>query len=117
MCSVYVHLGWPQGQALQWPPCPPIRLRTPVLPAPAPPADGTLFEPAITKAAAARRHAKWKLAVQRSFGLADLTRDLEEDSEQRQAGAAGSGSRGLAPSPRGPCEEGDGPATEAEVLG
>jgi glycerol kinase len=52
-------------------------------------AGGTLFEPQITAAAAERRHAKWKLAVQRSFALAELTRDLEEDNEQREETDAG----------------------------
>ncbi|PRW58390.1 Glycerol kinase [Chlorella sorokiniana] len=52
---------------------------------------GTLFEPQITQAAAARRHGKWKKAVERSFALADLTRDLEEDNEQRQPAAAAGG--------------------------
>lgn len=59
-------------------------------PATAAPAGGTLFEPQITHAAAAQRHGKWKKAVQRSFALADLTRDLEEDNEQRQPAAAAS---------------------------
>ncbi|KAI3433434.1 hypothetical protein D9Q98_003249 [Chlorella vulgaris] len=48
---------------------------------------GTLFEPQITAAAASRRHAKWKKAVQRSFALADLTHDLDDDSEQRDDAA------------------------------
>ncbi|KAL4431102.1 hypothetical protein ABPG75_006358 [Micractinium tetrahymenae] len=50
---------------------------------------GTLFEPRITSAAASRRHAKWKLAVQRSFALAELTADLQEDSEPRAEAAEG----------------------------
>jgi hypothetical protein len=50
-------------------------------------AGGTLFEPQITAAAASRRHAKWKLAVQRSFALAELTKDLDEDNEQREEAA------------------------------
>lgn len=58
------------------------------------PAGGTLFEPQITQAAAARRHAKWKKAVQRSFALADLTQDLEEDNEQRQPCAAAEAAAG-----------------------
>ena len=41
-------------------------------------AGGTLFEPRITAAAASRRHAKWQLAVQRSFALAELTKDLQD---------------------------------------
>ncbi|KAL4421980.1 hypothetical protein ABPG77_011003 [Micractinium sp. CCAP 211/92] len=44
---------------------------------------GTLFQPRITPAAASRRHAKWKLAVERSFALAELTADLQEESEPR----------------------------------
>ena len=75
-----------------------------------PGAGGTLFEPRITPAAAARRHAKWKKAVERSFALADLTEDLDEDSEQRPevtaaaaaAGGAGGGGKGLVPEPEGP---------------
>ena len=35
----------------------------------------TVFHPAIPKEAAARRHAKWLKAVQRSFDLADLGED------------------------------------------
>ncbi|PSC73566.1 Glycerol kinase [Micractinium conductrix] len=62
---------------------------------------GTLFEPQITRTAAERRHAKWKLVVQRSFALAELTADLECDSEQRPEaggkGSAGSGSAAAAP--------------------
>ncbi len=46
-------------------------------------AGGTLFEPQITASAASRRHGKWKKAVERSFALADLAQDLEEDDEQR----------------------------------
>ena len=79
-------------------------LTPPRAPAPAPP-GGTLFEPQITQAAAVRRHAKWKKAVERSFALADLTRDLEEDSEPRQPGAAaerGGGGGKVAPEPQGP---------------
>lgn len=58
-------------------------------------AGGTLFEPVITRTAASRRHAKWKLAVQRSFRLAELTDDLECDREQREeAGEAGEAGEG-----------------------
>lgn len=67
---------------------------------------GTLFEPQITRAAAGRRHAKWKLAVQRSFGLAELTRDLEVDSEPREPEVSSprrlSSAGGLAAAPQGP---------------
>ena len=38
-------------------------------------AGGTLFEPQITRTAAERRHAKWKLVVQRSFALAGVWGD------------------------------------------
>ena len=77
-------------------------------------ADGTLFEPRITPAAAARRHAKWKTAVQRSFALAELTRDLEEDSTPRdEKGGSGGSSGAPAPAPCGPDEGG---ASQAEVL-
>ncbi|EFN59182.1 hypothetical protein CHLNCDRAFT_18995 [Chlorella variabilis] len=69
---------------------------------------GTLFEPQITAAAASRRHAKWKKAVERSFALADLTQDLEEDSEQRSEAAQatehgdGGGKAPAAHEPAGP---------------
>lgn len=70
------------------------------------PAGGTLFEPQITRAAAERRHAKWKTAVQRSFALAELTRDLEGDSEPRDAaeGGGGKGGSGVAAEPQGPAD-------------
>ena len=56
-----------------------------------PGAGGLLFEPQITPAAASRRHAKWKKAVERSFALADLTWDLDEDNEPREEGQAAEG--------------------------
>ena len=74
-----------------------------------PAAGGRLFEPQITPTAAGRRHAKWKKAVERSFALADLTRDLEEDSEPRQEEGqptAEAGGKGAAPEPEGPRVEG-----------
>ena len=40
-------------------------------------AEGTLFEPAVTRAAADARHAKWKKAVERSLALCDLTDSCE----------------------------------------
>jgi hypothetical protein len=73
-----------------------------------------LFEPQITRGAAARRHSKWKLAVQRSFALAELTADLEGDSEaraeaaeaaeaaERKAASSGGGGGGAAAAPAGP---------------
>lgn len=83
-----------------------VWFHAPAPPARCSPAGGTLFEPRITKAAASRRHAKWQKAVQRSFALADLTRDLEEDSEERGAaeGSGGGGLKAAAAEPAGPLQ-------------
>ena len=45
-------------------------------------AGDALFEPRVSAAAADRRHAKWKKAVERALALADLTEPDDEPGDE-----------------------------------